>query len=481
MSQLAHGEHVRKVCGCGWRQWPKCPHPWHFSYKPRGGPRYRFSFDAEFGGHIESKTDAEKKAANIRSEIDAGTFERSADRRAREQREAAERLEREAKESVLAGGAAVAPVTIEQLGTAYFSEYVNEKTGEPLSPNERIKWDLAMRTEIQRTNGVRVLFGSLPVNAITRHDLDAFRQAHFDKRLVTIKNSKGHTYTALRGGKAGVRGCLSRVRAFYGWAVDKDHVESTPFRKGGNAVKGLFVHEPGRERRLSPGEWDKLFAAANPHLQALMVAAIETTCRVGELLSLTWQQVRFDLNEIHLRAEDTKARRKRHLPMSQRLSALLEMRRLDPEGQPWPPTAYVFGDEATGERVKSVKTAWETARLKAHGFKVKRERNGRLTPECRQHLRAINLRFHDLRREAGSRFLEGGMAANYVQKFLDHAKLSTTSRYLNIERTGMHAALKGFEKQRRTQEQRAARGKVVANGQPAGAHPKIGRSDKSVQ
>jgi hypothetical protein len=37
------------------------------------------------------------------------------------------------------------------------------------------------------------------------------------------------------------------------------------------------------------------------------------------------------------------------------------------------------------------------------------------------------------------------MAANYVQKFLDHAKLSTTSRYLNITRDGMHAALERFE------------------------------------
>jgi site-specific recombinase XerD len=38
----------------------------------------------------------------------------------------------------------------------------------------------------------------------------------------------------------------------------------------------------------------------------------------------------------------------------------------------------------------------------------------------------INLNFHDLRREAGSRFLEHGMAPHFVQAFLDHANLSTT-------------------------------------------------------
>jgi hypothetical protein len=68
--------------------------------------------------------------------------------------------------------------------------------------------------------------------------------------------------------------------------------------------------------------------------------------------------------------------------------------------------------------------SWENCRLKVHGYAVRREKNGRLTPECRQQLRTISLRFHDLRREAGARFLEGGMSPNYVQKFLDHAKLS---------------------------------------------------------
>jgi hypothetical protein len=64
--------------------------------------------------------------------------------------------------------------------------------------------------------------------------------------------------------------------------------------------------------------------------------------------------------------------------MSQRLRALLEMRQLDPAGRRFPATAYVFGSE-TGERVKSVKTAWETARLKAYGYQVTREKTGRLT------------------------------------------------------------------------------------------------------
>jgi len=107
----------------------------------------------------------------------------------------------------------------------------------------------------------------------------------------------------------------------------------------------------------------------------------------------------------------------------------------------------VFGD-VSGSRVKSVKTAWENAVLKAHGVTVKREKTGRLTTGCREAFAAIDLNFHDLRREAGSRFLEHGMAPHYVQAFLDHANLSTTSRYLNITSQGMHTALKRVEQER---------------------------------
>ena len=70
---------VRKVCRHGWRQWPKCACAWYFSYKPRGGgPRYRFSLDVELGRHVESKTEAEQIATDIRSAINAGTFRQTA-------------------------------------------------------------------------------------------------------------------------------------------------------------------------------------------------------------------------------------------------------------------------------------------------------------------------------------------------------------------------------------------------------------------
>jgi hypothetical protein len=80
---MRHRNGVKKRCPCGPKNWPKCVHEWQFDYKPRGGPRYRFSLDAELGRHLTSKTEAEEQAIRIRSEILAGTFQRATDRHAK--------------------------------------------------------------------------------------------------------------------------------------------------------------------------------------------------------------------------------------------------------------------------------------------------------------------------------------------------------------------------------------------------------------
>ena len=98
----------------------------------------------------------------------------------------------------------------------------------------------------------------------------------------------------------------------------------------------------------------------------------------------------------------------------------------------------MFGN-AIGERLKSVRPAWENAR----------ERAGVAT-----------LQLRDLRHEAASRFDEAGMPIIYVSNMLGHSNLSTTSRYLNVRRRGLHMAMKNYEESRRLvsslQEERVA-------------------------
>ena len=64
-----------------------------------------------------------------------------------------------------------------------------------------------------------------------------------------------------------------------------------------------------RERRLLPGEEDRLREHAVPWLRNLIVALLESCCRRGELLTLQWKDVNLARREITLRAENTKAGR----------------------------------------------------------------------------------------------------------------------------------------------------------------------------
>jgi hypothetical protein len=130
--------------------------------------------------------------------------------------------------------------------------------------------------------------------------------------------------------------------------------------------------------------------------------------------------------EILIEATKAKTRTARIVPISSRLLGVLEMRRHDASGRPFGPEGFVFGNEV-GEQVKSVRAAWENARSAAG---------------------LTDLQLRDLRHEAGSRFDEAGVATNYVSKILGHTNLTTTSRYLNIHRRGLHLAMEKLEQHR---------------------------------
>lgn len=117
--------------------------------------------------------------------------------------------------------------------------------------------------------------------------------------------------------------------------------------------------------------------------------------------------------------------------------------KLDPTGQAHGPAAF-FGD-AVGRRVGSPATGWENAVLKAYGIEPTRHnRTHGLAPETRAALQAIDLHFHDLRHEAGSRMLEAGWPLHHIQRMLGHANLSQTSTYLNAQRGGLQDSMQRF-------------------------------------
>jgi integrase len=306
---------------------------------------------------------------------------------------------------------------------------------------------LLRRAIIPAARGATVRLEDKPIAEIARADVEAVRTWRREQHAARVGQSRPHA----KGGEAGTNRLLSRLRHLLGWAVVEGYLTETPFRRSGvAAIKLTPGVEGARTRRLEPGEETQLLAHATPHLRALIVAALTTGCRLGELLSLQWSQVRYDekgeARWLVLTAEKTKTATARTIPIGPRLRAELAMRRHAPDGKEHKGAAFVFGTE-TGEQVGSIRRSWETTVLYAHGLTPRwiKERKGKLSAESRAELRAIDLHFHDLRRQFACTLLESGADLHDVRDFLGHAAISTTSRYLQSTPVRLERALARLE------------------------------------
>lgn len=414
---------LRKLCDCPRRTWAKCSHSWHFNFKPKGGPSYRFSVDSEAGKHIESKTDAEARADNWRTAIRTGTFRRRADLAAVE-----------------------ATPTPETLLLQTFIDTYLQRSARPVSTNDRgcLRKFAAFRVDEHP-------LGDTPLSMLTEDTIEMF-------------------FASLAAAAASTRNkYVQAVKAMLRWATKKGYLLRNPLADSDTIKRGPHAK---RARRLTPdtlnekgqiareGEERRLLAVAGPHLQRLIIAALEACCRRGELLALQWRDVDLAKRELVVRAEDEGARKtgqSRLLPISTKLAGVLEMARTaivtfiergaklsEDERAALLARCYVFGDEA-GFQAKSVKRAWETAVLKAHGHTPQWTTGNKLAAASRAALDAIDLHFHDLRHEGASRLLEAGWPLHHVQHMLGHANVSQTSTYLNATKIGLQDSMRRLD------------------------------------
>ena len=370
---------VRKRCGCG-RRWT-CAHPWYIEYKAstkdrrRPGERFRRNLDGLIGRHCDSLRDAQAEARRaIVAWLDG--------------RDPAELQPGDRP-------------TLAELIEAY-----EQRPGASAAGKEQV--GPITSADVQSRP-----FGSWLVEDISREALESFQR----QRPVVAGNRN-----------------LAYLRAMFNWAVTDGLLSASPFKVGSVSVVRLS-REMARVRRLQGDEEARLLAACRPYLRDLVLAALETGCRQGELLSLQWHQVRFSPRiELFFPAQKTKAKKDRRVPVSTALRGVLEARRHDPEGHPFPADAFVFGDEI-GRPRRSIKTAWQATLKRAT---------------------IVGLRFHDLRREAGSRWMDAGVPLATIQRWLGHANISQTSTYLA-------ASLGGDADEMRAYEERIGRVAPVAN------------------
>jgi integrase len=314
----------------------------------------------------------------------------------------AERIRTAIRDGSLHAPAATAPQVADAGAPLTFTEFAEiwkQRRGKDLVRPRDNDYPLGKIVAFAVPHRSGAVFGDLPLAAITSDDIEAFRDWRKEQGLSTVT----------------VNHDLKLLRKMLNWGIRKGHVEKTPFKIGPVAAISLEKEMPRDWRFEREEDEQKLLDAANPHLRGVVTALLDTACRLGEILSLQWRDVSLERREMTIRAHKAKTRTARLVPVSTRLASISEMRKLDSAGKEFPAEAYVFGN-AVGERVKSVRTAWENA-TEAAGL--------------------TGLQLRDLRHEAGSRFDEAGVPITYTSKILGHTNLNTMSRYLNIHRRGL--------------------------------------------
>ena len=166
--------------------------------------------------------------------------------------------------------------------------------------------------------------------------------------------------------------------------------------------------EVKRQRYLTPDEESRLLAAARqshwPQMYLLVLAAIDTGARKGELIGLKWADV--DLKGRTALLRDTKTGDDRRIPLS--LAVVEELLRHRQTTNP-----YVFPGSIPGKPMDPRK-AWERLLVDTgiEGF-----------------------RFHDLRHSAASFLLSAGHSLDEIGRLLGHKSAQTTIRYAHLLET----------------------------------------------
>ena len=444
---------ISKRCDCSPRRWNECSHPWHFEwffsktkhlYPNKGKHRYSLDVLAQIRGidPPRSKDAAQSLADALKIEIRAGVF-------------------RSPRGLAAAPTTDPSSLTVSDVIAQYLVRHVQQPSRRP-SAQKEMQWalDVIARTLIPGAHGQQIPFGAKPMRDIVRADIEAWRTSR--------RTAHAHLTTPTAGAVA-LNRMLGRLRHLCSWAVIEGFLEHTPFRRGGVAIVKLTTEQP-RYRRLVDGEEAKLLAAAGRHLHDLIVAALSTACRQGELLNLKFKDITPNQTLV-IRAEHAKTNERREVPVGQRLAAVVEMRKTAPDGQAHGPDAYIFGNPV-GEKVGSIKKSWMVCVLKSHGHLpvwVKGTTN-HLAPASRAAYRSIGLHFHDLRRECASRWLEAGVPLHVVRDLLGHKNISQTSTYLKSTATSLASAMALVERhQQQLAEMQAQREQQAQAQQSADA------------
>ncbi len=212
--------------------------------------------------------------------------------------------------------------------------------------------------------------------------------------------------------------CVNRLRAAFNRAVEWEFIDSHNL----SSVK-LIKQDNTRIRYLSKEEEERLLEGIQARNQSvreshktkahikfvdffepLVITAMNTGMRKGELLTLKWEHVSFPNRYLTIRSENAKSKKTRTIPLNDTVLNLFESWRAQN-----PDADYVF--ISNNQPVEFFQYPWQSL-LKEAAIE--------------------NFRFHDLRHHFASKLVMAGVDLNIVRELLGHADLKMTLRYAHL-------------------------------------------------
>jgi len=248
---------------------------------------------------------------------------------------------------------------------------------------------------IERSKAFLPYFAQKPIGEITKNEMIRYRQhRHRQKKLTETTINRD----------------VEVIRHVLFWAVEERILAANPLARS-RLARARRIKRP----IMNVGEEDQLLAAASPHLAKIIVCALDTGMRRGEILSERFEDIDFFRKVLVVTRSKTAEGESRELPLTKRMVELLSKERKS-RG-----LIFTFGEEP----IRSVKTAWATAIRKA-GIR--------------------RFRFKDLRTTFNSRLIEAGVIKDVRMELMGHSRNEDTNDlYSQIELPTLREAISKLE------------------------------------
>ena len=177
------------------------------------------------------------------------------------------------------------------------------------------------------------------------------------------------------------------------------------FSKNPVSKAGLIKVNNKQERILTFEEEQRLLSNCNYYMRNIIICALNTVLRKGEIISLKWNNVDINNRIITIDSINSKSKKSRKIPINSVMRKMFLELKLQRQGNEF---VFLSSDRKPYARQDSLNRAFYKALEKAN---IK------------------GLRFHDLRHTCATRMIESGANIVAVKEILCHSSLDMTMRY----------------------------------------------------